>query len=80
MTVGGNSRWSQRRRGRGVITLARRDCHRTLSVIAYYGQIGCQVLCTGKVSIQVIISPLLFKPLKSMNVRYRHTRLQHNEL
>jgi hypothetical protein len=59
MTVGDNLPWSQRRRGRGVITLARHDCHGTLSVIAYYGQIGCQVLCTCKVSIQVIIPPLL---------------------
>jgi hypothetical protein len=59
MTVGGNSRWSQRRKGRGVTALARHDWQGTLSVIAYYSQIGCQVLCTCKVSIQVIISPLL---------------------
>ena len=80
MTVGGNSRWSQRRRGWGVITLARYDCHGTLSVIAYYGQIGCQVLCTCEVSIQGNNFTTSFKPLKSMNVRYRHSRLQHNEL
>lgn len=61
MTVDDNSLWSQQGKGWGVyFTTIRHECQGTLSVIARYRQIRCQVLCTCKAYTQLIISPLFW--------------------
>jgi hypothetical protein len=79
MTVCDNSRWSQRRRGGEVSTSKTRLSRDTLS-----NSILQPNWVSGALYMQSFYSgnnfSTSFKPLKSMNVRYRHCRLLHNEL